>query len=591
MTISNRRAGEDGKLGVDVLALAGAEKAPVDTGEELGWNPAPGLVSALLGARGVAAEFEARASVDGQAADSKLRQLIKQHALAAGEHPERIEDAPRELHRACPSREVVSIDEAASGPGSDYTVATVRATGQCVTREDLARCVTRSWTPEEQARIDDVIASANAEVDAEMARRYGGNAKALADEKIANPLRVMTLAEDDKLRRRASWEEVRRAIDAGLVTLPPNVELQLLEPKWPNPEHVEARQVWELHRAGFASAPLVVRDVDSDSALLDGHGSAVLTDVMLDSASGWRCVGYELPDGNRIMVGEYRQGDAGDGSSIWRVSQILDGARVRITSPVESSSPAEHHDVPVMAFARWSVVATNDAAWRALREESIANAATMGFEVRETPAGFWRALAEQFALRRFAHEDSDGQVPLVPASSETTASFRDLVADLRAALASPDGGDLVVPRTVSSPGIFASSSEASRYREIRFVEDTSILDEIRRRVSSRGDPAKLTSLHKDPAADYAYRWVVDPPPAEYQVAPGQVGYLLTRCMADTASGPTMRAEAASSDVSPAAQDRSASPPSADCGPSFVRPITKAAQAMIDAGFTVDPSLL
>ena len=47
MTISNRQAGEQGKLGGDVLALAGPEKRADDTGDGLGFNPAPGLVSGL----------------------------------------------------------------------------------------------------------------------------------------------------------------------------------------------------------------------------------------------------------------------------------------------------------------------------------------------------------------------------------------------------------------------------------------------------------------------------------------------------------------------------------------------------------------
>ena len=55
--------------------------------------------------------------------------------------------------------------------------------------------------------------------------------------------------------------------------------------------------------------------------------------------------------------------------------------------------------------------------------------------------------------------------------------------------------------------------------------------------------------------------------------------------------PTMRAEVAASDVIEGEQDRADSPPPADCGPAFKRPTSAAVQAMIDAGFVVDPRLL
>ena len=57
------------------------------------------------------------------------------------------------------------------------------------------------------------------------------------------------------------------------------------------------------------------------------------------------------------------------------------------------------------------------------------------------------------------------------------------------------------------------------------------------------------------------------------------------------TGPTMYAECASSDVTEGEAEPGGGAVAADCGPSFTRPISPAIQAMIDAGYAVDPSLL
>ena len=370
--ISNREAMEQGKLGGgDVLELAGAKKAPGDTGEELGWNPAPGLVSALLGARGDEA------------------------------------------------REVVGIDRAI--PGSDRSVVAVSYCGRYVTREDLSRPGV-AWSAEERAVIESMLDAANVAIDAEIAKRYGDSDRLDAAEKIAKPLRVMKVGASTLGGELMDLASALHALaEVGAVVLPAGIDFEVVNPTWPNPSQVEGGQVWEClgEGSGFMAASVVKAVGDYTEAYMgdapryharfrDGWrvGAAQMPTNPL-----WRCIGYELPDRSRILIGEYRASKI-DRYQPWRVTAILDGARVLLTKPGYTM------------------------------EQSVADVAARDV-VGPFSVGLRSVLATQFMFRRFAHYDSNGEVPLIPTSPTmyAEAASSDVIQGEQDRSASPPSAD------------------------------------------------------------------------------------------------------------------------------------------------------
>lgn len=234
---------------------------------------------------------------------------------------------------------------------------------------------------------------------------------------------------------------------SGVVTLPPGFDFTVVEPAWPNPSSVEVGQIWEPGPKSFARHPMTVQEVDSDSALFSF--GCVAKVALLDPSNGWRCVGYELPDGSRVMVGEWRE--LAPGRDPWRVAAV----------------------------------------------------------------------------------ESDGFLALTRRSYERLWS---------------DPEDLVGFPVVGAP---------PAHSEVKYTFVATGAEETAAGFKVMGDAAN--------AAREACKRL------------GSVS--------------VMRAECSASDVIEGEQDRTASPRSADCGPGFVRPVSPAIQAMIDAGYTVDPSLL
>lgn len=124
--------------------------------------------------------------------------------------------------------------------------------------------------------------------------------------------------------------------DAGVTVLPPGAAFEFIEPAWPNPSSMEPGQVWDFNDFGCADGRYVVThlyEIGCANLRADrGYDGACVCAMAIADPKHARCVGYELPNGSRVMVGEYRVA-ALSGRLPWRVSAILDGARVLLAKP------------------------------------------------------------------------------------------------------------------------------------------------------------------------------------------------------------------------------------------------------------------
>lgn len=160
-------------------------------------------------------------------------------------------------------------------------------------------------------------------------------------------------------------EDIERAM-----VLPEGTKATYLSiPGWENPKTVEPGQIWEYLGDGAVSMPAnVVHTVAPPAAgpgdLAKFHstpggnpGWCVSAAKML-SHPGWRCVGFELPSGERVMVGEVRLNDFTD----WTIASIKANACVRLTTRRGSEFSAD----TVVAVSGWPLEA--DATRRAIAE-------------------------------------------------------------------------------------------------------------------------------------------------------------------------------------------------------------------------------
>src|SRR5690349_9609180 len=101
--------------------------------------------------------------------------------------------------------------------------------------------------------------------------------------------------------------------------------------QWKNPEQVEIGQVWDLRGVcpvDFlgGNEHLVVKHISGRMVQFGWGVGGRLEEVMRG-----RCVGFELPDGRRVMVGD-AAGHPGCGGGA-TVQAIEAGARVRLRYP------------------------------------------------------------------------------------------------------------------------------------------------------------------------------------------------------------------------------------------------------------------
>lgn len=193
MTKSNRDAAKDGELGGNVLDLAmSTRRATIEVTEprtdSLGWNPAPGLVSALLGARGEAARDEARASIgidEAVTGSDRTGVVVVGAGLAAEPRKEwtaadvqalmtdcESEDPAVRLAAAMTMRAAVEAGGARVVRHLKADMARVNAAGGYVTREDVERLA--AWPGVTAETVNAVLAKANDEAAESIARRWPG---------------------------------------------------------------------------------------------------------------------------------------------------------------------------------------------------------------------------------------------------------------------------------------------------------------------------------------------------------------------------------------------------------------------------------
>lgn len=100
---------------------------------------------------------------------------------------------------------------------------------------------------------------------------------------------------------------------------------------WPNPGAVEIGQLWIapcMAATNHDLTPIRVQESRGPHVIFDAPGVFGSASVMLAPSSGWRCVGYQLDDGRRVMVGELWTRDPDEAPFI--VHSIEIGGRIRL---------------------------------------------------------------------------------------------------------------------------------------------------------------------------------------------------------------------------------------------------------------------
>lgn len=136
----------------------------------------------------------------------------------------------------------------------------------------------------------------------------------------------------------------REDIEQAMV-LPDGASASFLSlPTWKNPESVEKGQIWTVRDGTQLGA--VERLVEGDTRAHFGIAGYGAIKSMLDPANGWRCIGFQLPNGQRVMVGEVRCSRPGSG---WQVVSVRADGRV-FSLATDGRGECESK---VEAFALW----------------------------------------------------------------------------------------------------------------------------------------------------------------------------------------------------------------------------------------------
>lgn len=424
----------------------------------------------------------------------------------------------------------------------------------------------------------------------------------------------------------AGATEETRANPLRALNLPAGAEQWALAPTWPNPSDMAPGQVWDFADFGCANGRYVVTLTyeNGHAALLSdrGDGAACCISSTLSHPEKARCVGFELSDGRRIMIGEVRWDDVT--GKPHRVTEIRHGGRVYLTAPT-----GEGVEVPAVEAAGWPARLSSVSAlgwmvmfktwttreWMRLSEpgepEHLGRLVAAAEALRGKPAptqGLVRALVMASMVKRFSQTDNDrfrgfvGPVeesPLrLPEASFNgiafprglvtfdhvgitiaTDVFPDRLAELRAAFENHQTGDLIVPmRATVRAGIVEFHADASPTRRdlykvtLRFVEDDPARH-LRAVLQTRTMILPRLNLGVSGAAacDDIVQSIID---------------ATVRIADSLATGPSFRAECATSDVHEGTQDRTTSPPDADCGPSFTPGPGPAVAAMLADGWVL-----